>query len=200
MEYLSKLFGSPARVKLLRLFLFNPDEVYGRDDIVAVSRVTPNTASKELTALTRAGLVKRKTFTKEIPQAEGKPVKKRKTLGYMFDPKFPYTEALVTFLSSTLDVSDVEIRKRFKGVGIIRKLVLSGFLTGQTEGMLDLLIVGRLNETAVQNAVAHLEAECGRAIRYAILTGDEYEYRLRARDKLIRDVFDNTHRLLIDKQ
>jgi hypothetical protein len=200
MEYLSKLFGSPSRVKLLRLFLFNPDTVYGRDDVVEVSRVTPNTASKELTALVRVGLVKRKTFYKEIARPGSKIPKKRKTLGYIFNPKFPYTEALTSFLLTTLQVADVDIRKRFKGVGVLHTLILAGFLIGDTEGVFDILIVGsRLNESSIQNAVRYIEAECGREIRYAILTVDDYEYRLRVRDKMVRDMLDGPHKVLINK-
>jgi len=66
MEYLSKLFGSPARVKVIRLFTFNPEEVFDRDVVVQKARVTPETASKELSALARASIVNRKTFFKEV--------------------------------------------------------------------------------------------------------------------------------------
>jgi len=200
MEHLSKLFCSPARVKLLRWFLFNPEQVYDRDELVARARITPNAASKELAALARAGLIKRKTFYKAVARPGSAGSKKRKTLGYMFDPKFPYQRELTRFLVETLSVVDADVRKRFKDVGPVKKLVLTGFFTNNTDGALDMLIVGNgLDEQGVEQAVRHIEGECGREIRYTIFDLLEYEYRSRARDKLIRDVFKWPHHVVIEK-
>lgn len=198
MEYLSKLFGSPARVKLLRLFVFNPEEVYGRDDVVAAVRVTPNTASKELTALARAGLIKRKTFFKEVLPVGAKTPKRRKTLGWMLDPKYPHQDALRIFLQQTLTISHAELRKRFRGAGRVQALIVAGFFV-DAESVLDLLLVGdRLDDALVQRVVQGFEAECGREIRYTILTTEDFAYRKRVRDKLLRDVLDHPHEVLVD--
>jgi hypothetical protein len=200
MEHLYKLFGSPARVKLLRLFMFNPLAVFDRDSVVTRARITPETASKELAALARAGIVSRKTFYKEIIRPGGSATKKRKTIGWVADQHYPYREQLSSFLRDTLVVSYADIRKRLRGVGTIRLLVLSGFLIGERDAGLDLLVVGdRLDGQGIHAAVKLFEAECGREIRYAVLATDEFQYRRRVRDKLVRDVMDFPHQALIDR-
>ena len=44
-----------------------------------------------------------------------------------------------------------------------------------------------------------LEAELGREIRYAFFTTPDFRYRLGVYDRLLRDVFDYPHRVLLDK-
>jgi len=194
MEYLSKLFGSPARVKLLRLFLFNPENAYDRDSVVKMARITPETASKELSNLARAEVINRKTFFKEGARPGSKTPKKRKTIGWVLNQKYVYLEALTKFMRESLTVSNTEISKRFRGAGTIKLLVLSGFLSGGKEGSLDVLVVGdRLKEHIIKNAIQSLEAECGQEIRYMVLTVEEYKYRRRVRDKFMREVIDFPH-------
>jgi hypothetical protein len=77
---------------------------------------------------------------------------------------------------------------------------MAGFLIDQKEGSLELLVVGdKLDEASMQTAVRAFEAECGRDIRYAVLTVEEYLFRKRVRDKLVRDLLDYPHRVLVDK-
>ena len=200
MEYLSKLFGTPARVKLLRLFLFNPDEVYDRDAVIKMARITPDTASKELTALTRAEVVVRKNFYKEVVHPGNKTPKKRKTIGWTLNVKYAHLSALTIFMRESLTVSNKEIAKRFRGGGTIKLLILSGFLVGKPEGELDVLIVGeRLKEELIENAIRSLEAECGQEINYMMLSIEDYMYRRRVRDKMLRNIMDFEHVEVINK-
>jgi hypothetical protein len=201
MEFLSKLFGSPARVKMLRLFVFNPELILDRDLVVQNARITPPTASKELMALARADIVVRKTFFKESPvRAGSKVMKKRKSIGWVLNHQYVHIEPLRRFLRDTLSVSYADVRKRLKGAGTIRLLVLSGFLIGTKEAGLDILIVGnKLNEQEIRTAIRSLEAEFGIELRYAVMTVEDYQFRRRVRDKLVRDVMDFPHEALIDQ-
>jgi hypothetical protein len=47
--------------------------------------------------------------------------------------------------------------------------------------------------------IKRLEGEFGREIRYALFSTSDFRYRLGVYDRLIRDVFDYPHRLLLDK-
>jgi len=200
MEYLSKLFGTPARVKLLRLFLFNPDEVYDRDTVIKMSRITPETASKEIAVLSPAEIIVRKNFYKEVVRPGSKTLKKKKTIGWMLNQKYLHLQSLTAFMRETLTVSEKDVAKRFRGAGAIRLLVLSGFLVGKQEGDLDLLIVGeRLKDQYIENAIRSLEAECGQEIHYMMLSTEDYLYRRRVRDKLLRDVMDFKHVEVINR-
>ncbi len=201
MEFLSKLLGSPARVKMLRLFVFNPERILDRELVVQAARVTPATATKELMALARADLVVRKTFYKDpILRAGSKVMKKRKSIGWVLNQQYAHIVPLRRFLRDTLSVSYTDVRKRLKGVGTIRLLVLSGFLIGEKDAGLDILIVGnKLNEQEIKIVIRSLEAEFGIELRYAVMSVDDYQFRRRVRDKLVRDVMDFPHEALIDQ-
>lgn len=200
MQDLGKLFGSPARVRILRLFTFNPDAVWDRDEVARRTRVAPESTSRELALLARAGFLKRKSYFKEVARPRAGTSKKRRAIGWALDQTYPYLAPLETFLAETVSVTHGDIRARLRGVGTVRLLVLSGIFTGAQDSLLDLMLVGdRLNDAALSTALRHLEAELGREVRYAVLGTDDFLLRRRVRDKLVRDVLDYPHEALIDK-
>lgn len=186
MDSLAKLFGSPARVKLLRLFLFNDDLTFLATEAAFRARLTKDAARKELTALTNAGILKKKSGKSPV--------------GYSADKRFPHYDALRVFLRTTTDVSDSAIVTSFKKAGTVKLVVLSGLFTGALESKLDVLIVGdRMEERPLATAIHGLEAELGRELRYACFTSEQFKYRLGVYDRLLRDVFDYPNRVIVDK-
>ena len=81
---LSILFGSTARVKLLRFFLFNPSKEFTFDDISRRARLVRRTARTEISALEKAGVIVRRTLYVPI---DGK-TKKMKALGFALNKNF----------------------------------------------------------------------------------------------------------------
>lgn len=186
MDSLAKLFGSPARVKLLRLFLFNEDLTFLTTEAAFRARLTKDVARKELTALTKAGILRKKTGKSPV--------------GYSADKRFAHYDALRVFLRTTTDVSDSAIVTSFKKAGTVKLVVLSGLFTGALESKLDVLIVGdRMEERPLATAVHALEAELGRELRYACFTSEQFKYRLGVYDRLLRDVFDYPNRVIVDR-
>jgi hypothetical protein len=51
----------------------------------------------------------------------------------------------------------------------------------------------------LERIVRSLESEMGKDIRYAVLTAPDFSYRMGMNDKLVRDVLDFPHRVLLDK-
>jgi hypothetical protein len=186
MDSLAKLFGSSARVKLLRLFLFNDDLTFLATEAAFRARLTKEVARKELTQLVNAGILRKKTSTSPV--------------GYSADKRFAHYDALRVFLRTTTDVSDSAIVTSFKKAGTIKLVVLSGLFTGALESKLDVLIVGdRMEERPLATAIHALEAELGRELRYACFTSEQFKYRLGVYDRLLRDVFDYPNRVIVDK-
>lgn len=186
MDPLSRLFGSTARLKLLRLFLFNDDLTFLASDAAFRARLTKEVARKELAQLVAAGVVRKKTGMAP--------------LGYMADKRFAHYDALKLFLRTTTEVSDSSIVTSFKKAGSVRLIVLSGLFTGALESKIDLLIVGdKLDERPLATAIHSLEAELGRELRYACFSPEQFKYRLGVYDRLLRDLFDYPNRVIIDR-
>jgi len=186
MEALGKLFGSPARLKILRLFLFNEDTSFSLSDAAFRAKVATDAARKEIALLRSAGVLKKRT---------GKGI-----AHYQANRAFPHYEQLLIFLRSTTSVKDVNIISAFKKAGALRAIVLSGIFTGVIEPKVDVLIVGdRLDERAIKSAIHSIEAELGRELRYAAFATPDFRYRAGVYDRLIRDVMDYPHRTIFDK-
>lgn len=185
MDSLAKLFGSPARLKLLRLFLFNDDLWFSAADAAFRTKTAAAAARKELNALTAAGLLRKKSV---------------KGVTYSVNKRFPYFDALQAFIRSTTNLSDVAMLTSIKRAGTVRLVVLSGLFTGALETKVDLLVVGdKLEERQLDSSVRALEAELGRELRFASFSPEDFKYRRGVYDRLLRDVFDSPHRILLDK-
>lgn len=184
-DTLAKLFGSAARVKLLRLFLFNPREAISASEAAAHARVSVVTARREITSFSNIGLIKRTGHTNRIR--------------YTLNPGFRYLAALQgLLLNSPARAADLE--KRLRSAGGLKMIIMAGVFVGDWDGRLDLLVVGdRMNEKILRNRVRMLEAELGKEIRYAAMSTQDFFYRLNMSDKLLRDVLDYPHSIAFDR-
>lgn len=186
MDPLARLFGSPARLKLLRLFIFNSQASFTLDSIALRTKITKEAARGELSDLVAAGVVKKK-----ITQKGAK---------FCADTKFLHFSSLDAFIRETSAVQPKQILTALKKAGSLRLVVLSGMFIGLIEPQVDLVVVGdALDDRALARAVAGLEADLGREIRYASFKTQEFRYRRSIYDRLLRDVFDYEHHILLDK-
>lgn len=186
MEPLAKLFGSDARLKMLRLFLFNKDTSFTPAEVSRRTKLSKEAVRRELPELFASGLLRKKGA--QTPAA------------YQVNPRFEHFDALNTFIRETTSVRPQDMIKALKRAGALRLVALSGLFTGVLEAQLDLLVVGdHLEDRVLSRAVHSLEAELGREIRYAAFATADFRYRHGVYDRLLRDVFDYPHRLLIDK-
>ena len=184
-DILSKLFGSAARVKLLRLFLFNPQQSVLAKDAAARARVRSREVHKELGLFVRLGLLERHA--------------RRGGARYVLSDDSPYVQALQNLLLNTPARAE-EMYGRLRSAGTLKCIVVTGIFTGEWESSIDLLIVGdRIKERTLREKIRLLEAEVGKEIRYATLSTSDFLYRLNMNDHLIRDVFDYPHRVVFDR-
>jgi DNA-binding transcriptional ArsR family regulator len=186
MEPLAKIFGSPARLRLLRLFLFNQNTGFTLGEIADRAKLTQDTVRGELSDLLASGLIRKKG--------------ERVAAKYQVNPRFEQLNHLDTFIRETTSVRPQDILTALKRAGALRLVVLSGFFTGMVEPQIDLLIAGdQIQERVLAASVRGLEAELGREIRYASFATADFRYRRGVYDRLLRDVFDYPHRILLDK-
>jgi DNA-binding Lrp family transcriptional regulator len=195
-DSLSILFGSQARVKLLRFFLFNPSKEFTFDDISRRARLVRRTARTEINALERAGIIKKKQF---FITKEGS-AKKMRVQGYALDKTSPDLQALQTFLFETAPINGKTVMKHLNKAGKVDFVCIAGIFVRDFEQRLDILLATKVfSEAKVENAIRSLEAELGMEIRFAAFSSEDLLYRVGMYDKLMRDVFDYPHEILVDK-
>lgn len=190
------LFGSQARVKLLRFFLFNPSKEFTFDDISRRARLVRRTARTEINALERAGVIKKKQIYVE-DEAKGKKVRVQ---GYSVNKHFPDLQSLQTFLFETAPINGKTVLKHLRTAGKLDFVCIAGIFVREFEQRLDIMVtMKKLPEGKIENAIRALEAELGIEIRFAAFDSDDLVYRVGMYDKLIRDVFDYPHQILVDR-
>jgi hypothetical protein len=186
MDPLAKLFSSSARLKLLRLFLFNDEIAVTLADAAFRTNGNKDSVRKELNVLLAAGVIKKR------PGKDG--------VVYTPNKRFEHNFALQNFLKDTTKVSDSSINNLLKKSGSLRLIVLSGSFTNAVETKADLLVVGdKLDEKQLNKAVHEIESELGRELRFAHFSTEDFRYRVGVYDRLIRDIFDYPHRTILDK-
>lgn len=194
METLAKLFGGHARVKIMRLFLLNIGSYFDVEDISNRSRVSKQNARREINALLAMGFVKNKIVTRE-----GYRGAKKKVIVFYLNPAFQYIDAVKDLLVDPSMLVEEGLVQKFKPVGKVKLMVVSGVFIGNTESRADLMIVGdKLKKNTLQQVMKGLEAEIGKELDYVVFDTDEYKYRLDMYDKLVCDIIDLPHLKLID--
>jgi len=186
----------------MRLFLFNSEEIFDLGMICKKSKVNKILAKKEIALLEKAKLVKKRDFNKIVEKKKGeKSVNvKVKTHGYYLNKDFSYITALKQLLIKTKILDGGEIVKRLSKVGTLKLVIVSGVFTQDKESRVDMFIVGNnIRKPALNNVIKSIEAELGKELVYVCFETQDFQYRLGMYDKLIRDVLDYPHQVLLDK-
>jgi hypothetical protein len=198
MEILDKIFGSTVKVRMMRLFILNPNQFFSISEIVGRTMMRERDVREELTILEKIDLTRRRTISrKEHPES----LRSKKTQVWILNPKFIYLAELKSFLVNANLVKDSELIKRISRVGKIKLIIVAGvFLNQLDENRLDLLVVGDdIRRTSFGNIVKSLESELGKEVKYAFFDTKDFAYRMNMYDKLVRDLLDYPHQVVFDR-
>ncbi len=202
METLSKLFSGEGRVKLMRLFLFNPETLFPLEQIIDKAKISIKEAKAEIDVLQKSGMIKEKKITQIVnTKKRGKNVEiKKKVNSWYLDSDFEYLIPLQNLLINTRPLRKEEILKRLSNVGKLKMVIVSGVFIQNPDSRVDLLIVGdNLKRSSIDRIVKTMEAEIGKELVFASFETADFNYRLGMYDKLIRDILDYPHQMLLDK-
>jgi hypothetical protein len=202
MDVLERLFGSAAKVKIIKLFLFNPDAAFDVGQAAERSKVTSEIARKEINNLLEINFIKPKFYIKEVKKQKNRNIEivRKRVNGYILDQKFPYIEDIKAFLSNINPFKHKDIVEKISRAGKIQLLIISGIFIKNPDSRADLLVVGdSLKQSQLDNIISTIESEIGKEIRYAAFETEEFNYRLAMFDKLVRDILDYPHEKIINK-
>lgn len=190
LKYFEQLFGSKARVKILRLFLVSSEPIhYYLREICRITGEHLNSVRRELDNLEKLGLV-----IKEKASSSDKGGK----IFYKINKDFIlYSELRTLFVKSQL-LLEKSLIHGLEEVGNVQLLVLSGGFTGNEKAASDLLIVGRIKNHKLAKLIKKFEKELGRDINYTVLTSAEFNYRRELTDMFLYNILEGKKVILID--
>ena len=186
------LFGSKTRVKLLHLFLNNPGKAFYVREITRLIDEQINSVRRELSNMLEVGIITSKNTDNKLYYE----INQR----YEFYVPFRaiFADQKVASAGNADSRAAAEWQKLAKKLAGARVIIAAGALVSGSASKVDLLIVGDVVNKKVAVLVAAAEAAEGRELTYAMLTYDEFYYRLSVRDRFISDILTNKHEVLVD--
>ncbi|MDD5419139.1 MAG: nucleotidyltransferase domain-containing protein [Methanomicrobiaceae archaeon] len=173
---LANLFTSRTRVRLLTLFLMNPNRrMYVREIVRAIGG-NINAVRRELANLEEIGLL---SSTREGTSRY-----------YLVNREFPILSELTGIILKTEGLSLV-LADRLAGIGGIEAAFIFGsFARGEagSESDIDLFIVGDVDERLLAMAVREIELQISREINYVLFSPEELAERVSRNDPFIARV------------
>ena len=182
---LEQLFGSRTRVKLLRLFLTNPDNNYFVRELTRKIKERINSVRRELENLETLGVV----------HSHNQGQKKF----YRADKEFVLFEELKGLILKSQLTLERNLASSIKQVGQISYMALTGIFTGVEGTQTDMLIVGKVNREKLKRLVSKFHRDFDKRIRYTVMTKKEFDYRNDLTDKFLYNILENRKIVIIDR-
>lgn len=190
---IDSLFGSKTRVKLLHLFLNNPEKSFYVREITRTIDEQINSVRRELANMVSVGIVQQDAIDNK--------------LYYSVNEDYPYIKPLTAIfsdknteggMSATSSVSWKDSLGRMRG---LRLAIISGKLVVGSSSAVDLLLVGDdMSAVTIKNLVKKIEKDRKIEINYAVISYDDFYYRMSVKDRFIMDIVRNKHSVLVDTE
>jgi len=181
------VFKSPLRAKIVTYFIRRPSEWGNVTDVVATVGSTRTTVSKELAQLLKFGIL----ISKRV----------HNTNAYRVNENDALYKPLQEFLATVASPTNKEIIEAFRGIRGVTLIVAGGLFTDEPKSPVEILLVCRSpKDKKIDKAIKKLEALTALPIRYAVLSPQEYYDRRQAYDRMLRDLFEFKHRIVVEKE
>ena len=189
---LEQLFGSQTRVKLLQLFLNNPEDKYYVRELTRVLNSQINAIRRELDNLESLEIIR-------VVSDDDAKAKKSRQKFYQSNIKF----VLYPELKSIVQKSQFLLNKKFanslKKAGKVYYLALTGCFVGDKNAPIDILVVGRFKKKSVERILKNFEKNFRREINYTMLDKDEFNYRRSVADRFLYSILDSEKIVMVDE-
>ena len=179
---IAHIFGGEAKVKIMRLFIFNPGIIFTGAEVAKRAKTSSTAARRELSILLKAGLLK------------------KGAKGYVLNRSYRYLTAIGNFLVDATPLSEKEIVNKISKAGNVKLVLIAGVFLHNPDSRVDILIVGdHIKQGKLLSVISSIEAELGKELRYAVFETQDFQYRLGIYDKLIRDILESQHEKILNK-
>jgi len=196
---LEQLFGSKIRVKLLRLFLANPNKRYYLRELARILGAQINSIRREVDNLASLGILKEILSAKiDVAEKDTKEDNIEKKY-FQADKDFPlFSELKALVLRAHLIIKNGILRE-IMDEGNIYYLVLTGLFVNSEDSSTDILIVGKVKKERIEKIVNKFEKDLDRNINYTIMPKSEFNYRREITDRFLYDILESEKIVIIDR-
>ncbi len=182
---LRKLITSQAKIKLLTLFLTNPDERFYYTEIHKRLGIHHALLQRELKLFVGMGFL----FT----------TKEANIRYYWVNKKFPIYEELKSIIFKTVGLAD-HLKETIEEIGHTDIAFIYGSVAKNIEDAksdIDLMVIGDPDIDALTDAVLKAEKTLVREINFTVFDPEEWKQRIAKKDSFVMDVLNNKKIFLI---
>lgn len=188
------LFGSKTRVKLLHLFLTNPDKSFYVREITRLIDEQINSVRRELANMLTVGIIVSDSADNKLYYEVNQQYEHYVPLRQIFGR--PGREAGSHSKKESIFPWKDELAK----LPGLRVAIAAGVLVRGSASPVDLLLVGSAPSAKVAALIKKIEKQEGRELNYAVLPYDDFYYRLSVRDKFITEIMSSACSVLVDTE
>jgi predicted transcriptional regulator len=194
---LEHLFGSRTRVKLLSLFLHHPEEALFVREITRLVGTQINAVRRELSNLTKLGLISEATASERDPDVGKRPGLKRKY--YKVNRDFKLLQEVTALIMRAQVMLERRLDQEIAKMGDVRYLAFMGMFLGQAKAPVDLFVVGEVDQNSLKKLVTQMEKDLGFEINFSVMAADEFKYRKDMTDKFLYAILEAPKNVVIDR-
>jgi len=196
---LEQLFESQPKVKVLKFFFRNFQDVFTLKQIFRRLRTNVSLVRREIGKLEKLGLIKQKKAWLTFERKRGG-TKKEQKLVYCINTDFDFFNELKNLILKSTISSKEELINNVRKIGNIKILALAGIFTGDETAKADILIVGdKINSRKLNTFFKDLEAEVGKELNCSVMSTREFNYRYDMYDRFVRDLLGGKSEILINR-
>lgn len=203
MDVLERLFASPSRARLLRLFLMNPDVRFPAAEAMRQARLTSLQFRSEIQRLAKLGLVRSATDRIALPPAGRGKRRNAKTLRarvFFVDHAFPLFPELKALVLKSAPHAKGQLALRIRRLGNVKLAILAGVFIDNPNSRADLLLVGDgIKTPRLKGFIQWLESRLGKELEYAAMTSKEFGERMDLYDRFLTDILESPHETVVNK-
>lgn len=197
---IEQLFGSKTRVKLLQLFYSNPNRSFYVREITRKIDEQINSVRRELANLLNVGLITSDTSNNKVYYEVNQKYEFYSPLQEIFGGGI--TKVRKSSNAKAVKAIDLPLHddtSDLKALGNVEVAALMGQFTRDETAGVDVLIVGNVNQNALNKYVTELERQEGKDLRYTVFSLDDFTYRLQIKDRFTSNVMRTKKQVLLDK-
>jgi len=193
---IEQLFGSKTRVKLLQLFMSNPNRAFYVREITRKVEEQINSVRRELSNLLSIGVITSDTSNNRLYYEVNQDYEYYEPLSAIFGDGSKTATSKPSIKSDEVSKED---KNELARLGNVRLAFMTGQFTRDDTSGVDLFLVGDLNATQVENYVAELEKNEKKEIRYVVFSSKDFDYRQKINDRFTINALASKKLVLIDK-
>lgn len=193
-----QLFGSKTRVKLLQLFMSNPNRSFYVREITRKVEEQINSVRRELANLLSIGVITSDTSNNRLYYEVNQKFVHYEPLSMMFGDT-PSIKKLPKKKASNEETVNNTLESEIRSLGNVQFALLTGQFTRDESSGIDILLVGDLNKTKVDNFVSDLEQTEKKEIRFVIFSEADFRYRQQINDRFTVNVLESKTQIIIDR-